>query len=318
MNTRTLLSFSAIAAVLLLGIAYMSIGVLHLDPRRGYFTTELRLDNSGGLGVNSPILLTGIQIGRIESVGKQARGVRVRLRIDDRYRVPVASDVRIEQLSALGEPYLEFAPQAAAGPYLADGQVISAEKVHAPTTVTDLAARVVDLLNQLHPESIGHLVGTFDRALAGTDAAVAVLQRSTDLLAATLLSRTAAIRQLFADLQAMGGDMDWLGPSLAGAGPELGQFGITLNDIVANGAALAESRSVDSNFTGDGLVPFLKSLDALIDRIGPGLAPLGPALEPVVRDAVQRTPALDISALIGQALRGVGEDGAVHLRVGLK
>ncbi|WP_040806805.1 MlaD family protein [Nocardia concava] len=318
MNIRTLLSFSAIAAVLLLGISYMTIGVLHLDPRRGYFTAELRLDNSGGLGVNSPVLLTGIQIGRAEAVDKQARGVRLRLRIDDRYRVPIASEVRIEQLSALGEPYLEFAPKSAAGPYLADGQVISADRVHAPTTVTDLAARVVDLLNQLHPESIGHLVGTFDRALAGTDQAVAVLQRSTDLLAATLLSRTAAIRQLFTDLQAMGSNMDWLGPSLAAAGPPLGQFGVTLNDIVANGAALAESRPVDSYFTGDGLVPFLKSLDSLIAQIGPSLAPLGPALDPVVRDALQRTPALDISALIDQALRGVADDGAVHFRIGLK
>ncbi|MVU76710.1 MCE family protein [Nocardia sp. ET3-3] len=318
MNPRTLLSFSAIAAVLLLGIGYMTVGVLHVDPRRAYFTAELRLENSGGLGVDSPVLLTGIQIGRAESVDKQAHGVRVRLRIDDRYRVPLASDVRIEQLSALGEPYLEFAPRSAAGPYLADGQVISADRVHAPTTVTDLAARVVDLMNQLHPESIGRLVDTFDRALAGTDAAVTTLQRSTDLLAATLLSRTASIRQLFSDLQAMGGDMDWLGPSLAAAGPELGKFGVTLNDIVANGAALAESRPVASYFTGDGLTPFLKSLDSLMAQIGPGLAPLGPALEPVVRDAVQRTPALDISALIGQALQGVGDDGAVHLRVGLK
>ncbi|MGW0329325.1 MlaD family protein [Nocardia sp. NPDC003183] len=318
MNLRATVSLSAIMAVLVFGVGYMSLGVLRLDPRISYRTADLRLAHSGGLAPNSPVLLSGVQVGRTESVRKQDGGVLVRLRIDSRHRIPVSSDVRIEQLSALGEPYIAFAPESGAGPYLEDGQVVAADRVHLPTTITALSARLVELLGQLRPETIANLVDTFDRALAGTDAAMGTLQRSSTLLAATLLSRTEAIRQLFADIQALGGDMAWLGPSLATAGPLFGEFGVTLNAIVESGAELVESRPVEDYFTGDGLVPFLDNLTALITEIGPSIAPLGQLLGPVVTDAVHRTPAIDISTLIDQALQNVDADGTVHFRLGVK
>ncbi|MFD3746354.1 MlaD family protein [Nocardia sp. NPDC058633] len=312
------MSLSAIAAVLVLGVGYMSLGVLRLDPRISYISADLRLNNSSGLAPNSPVLLAGVQVGRIESVRKQEGGVLVQLRVDSRYRIPVSSDVRIEQLSALGEPYIAFSSASGAGPYLEDGQVVAADRIHPAMTITALSARLVELLDQIHPEAIARLVDTFDRALAGTDSAMQTLQRSSTLLAATLLSRTEAIRQLFADIQALGGDMAWLGPSLGVAGPLFGEFGVTLNAIVESGSALVESRPLSAYFTGDGLVPFLDNLTTLINEIGPSMAPLGQILGPVVTDSVNRTPAIDISTLIDQALQSVDADGTVHFRIGVK
>ena len=318
MNVRAAVSLSAILAVLLFGVAYMSIGVLHMDPRRSYFTADMRLDNSGGLGASSPVLLSGIPVGRTESVSTQATGVLVHLRIDDRYKIPVSSEVHIEQLSALGEPYIEFSPPSGAGPFLRNGMVIGADRIQMPMTITALSARLVDLLNSAHPEAIARLVDTFDHALAGTDTAMQTLQRSTGLLAAALLSRTGSIRQLFADVQALGGNIDWLGPAMADAGPKFGAFGITLSQIVVNGAQLAEARPVDDYFANGGLVPFLGEASELIKKIGPGLVPLGPALQPVVTDALRRTPPLDISALIDQALQSVDPDGTLNFRITVK
>ncbi|MGV9663971.1 MlaD family protein [Nocardia niigatensis] len=318
MNVRAAVSLSSIVAVLVFGVSYMTFGVLHLDPRRTYITAEMRLDNSGGLVAHSPVLLAGVQVGRTESVTRQATGVLVRLRIESRYRIPLSSDIRIEQLSALGEPYIQFSPQQAGGPFLEDGQVVPANRIRKPMTITELSGKVVDLLAQIKPEVVADLVGTFSRALAGTDPAMQTLQRSTSLLAATLLSRTQTIRQLFSDMQALGGDIEWMGPSLASAGPQFGAFGTTLNKIVESGSALAESRPVASYFTGDGLVPFLRNLTAFFEQIGPTAAQLGPVLEPVVTDAVRRTPAIDISALIAQGLQGVDADGTVHLRIGVR
>ncbi|MFR9749847.1 MlaD family protein [Nocardia sp. 004] len=304
--------------VLVFGIAYMTFGVLHLDPRRSYITTEMRLDNSGGLVANAPVLLAGVRVGRTESVTRQPAGVLVRLRIDKRYRIPLSSDVRIEQLSALGEPYIQFSPQQAGGPFLEDGQIVPAQRIRKPMTITELSGKVVDLLAQIEPGVVAGLVSTFDHALAGTDPAIQTLQRSTSLLAAMLLSRTKTIRQLFSDMQELGGDIDWMGPSLAAAGPEFGAFGATLNKIVEAGAALAESRPVDSYFTGDGLVPFLRDLTTSVEQIGPTVAQLGPVLEPIVTGAVYRTPAIDISALIAQGLQAVDADGTVRFRIGVK
>ncbi|WP_280425802.1 MlaD family protein [Nocardia carnea] len=318
MNLRATVSLSAIAAVLVLGIGYMTIGVLHLDPRRSYLTVDLHLHNSGGLGVNAPVLLNGIQVGRAQEVRKQAGDVLVRLRIDKRYHIPISSRVRVEQLSALGEPYIEFAPPDRTGPYLADGQRIPTELVHVPVTITALSARFVDLLNQLHPQTIASLVDTFDRALSGTDSAMQTLQRSTTLLAATLLSRTNSMRRLFADIQALGGNIEWLGPSLTSSGPELGEFGTSLSNVVQQASALVESRPVSDYFTGDGLTPFLGRLTDFLNKIGPGVAPLAPVLQPVVTDSLNRAPRLDISALIDQSLHGIGPDGTLHFRITTK
>ncbi|WP_227981503.1 MlaD family protein [Nocardia spumae] len=318
MRTRGAISLIAIAAVLVFGIVYMTVGVLHLDPRRSYVTANLHLDNSGGLGPNSPVLFDGVAVGTAQSVRKQASGVVVALKIDKRYRIPATGDIHIEQLSALGEPYVEFAPTGNSGPYLTDGQDIAADRVRLPMSVTALSSRAVQLLNQIHPEAISHLVGTFDTALAGTDQAMRTLRRSSDLLAATLLSRTDIIRQLFADMQAMGANMQWLGPSVDTAGAQLGLFGTSLTKIVENGSLLSKAQPVSNYFTGDGLVPFLGRLTDLLNTIGPGLAPLAPVLQPVVTDAVARAPHVDISALIGQALQSVDPDGTLHFRIHVK
>ncbi len=318
MNLRGTVSLSAIALVLVLGVGYMAVGVLHFDPRRTYLTVGMHLDNAGGLLPNSPVLLDGIKVGSALDVRKQASGVMVRLKIDDHYRIPVSSSVRIEQLSAFGEPYIEFAPQSGAGPYLVNGQAIPTQRIQVPITITALSARFVELLSQLHPRTIANLVGTFDRALSGTDAAMQTLQRSTTLLAATLLSRTDAIRRLFSNIQALGGNIDWMGPALTTGGPQFGQFGQALSDIVDQASALVESRPVPDYFTGDGLTPFLSNLTAFLSKIGPGVAPLAPVLQPVVTDAVNRAPRLDVSALIDQALHGVDPDGTLHFRITAK
>jgi hypothetical protein len=177
-----------------------------------------------------------------------------------------------------------------------------------------LSTRFVQLLDQLHPQTIADLVGTFDRALSGTDAAMRTLQRSTTLLAATVLSRTDAIRQLFNDIQALGGNIDWLGPSLTTGGPQLGQFGKALSDIVQQASALVESRPVADYFTGDALTPFLSNLTAFLNKIGPSAAPLAPVLTPVVTNAVNKAPRLDLSALIDQALHKSYSDACTGRR----
>ncbi|MFF0545030.1 MlaD family protein [Nocardia thailandica] len=318
MNLRAAVSLSAILAVLVAGVTYMCVGVLDMDPRRHYTTIDLHLRASGGLAPQAPVLLNGVPVGHVAEVRTRPGGVLVRLAVDDRHRIPAAGTVRIEQLSALGEPYIGFEPDTEGGPYLGDGQVVPAEAVHEPTTVTELSTRLVSLLDGVRPEVVAGLVETFDRALAGTGATVQTLQRSTTLLAATLLSRTDVLRQLFADMQYLGADIDWMGPSLAAAGTLFGEFGITLSDIVQSGSALVESRPTEQYFTGAGVLPFLTEVDALLAKIGPDVALLGPALQPVVTDAVTRAPGIDLGALLDQAVHGFGEDGSVRLRISVR
>ncbi|MEV0341821.1 MlaD family protein [Nocardia sp. NPDC050713] len=319
MSLRSVVSLGAIVVVLALGIAYTTFGVLKFDPFAKFVTAELILPTSGGLGPRSPVLLTGVEVGKVTSVRKVASGVQAQIRIDHEYRIPVASTLRIENLSALGEPYLLFIPQRDQGPFIEDDQVIDTRALQAPVSIQDLSLRLVELIDQLDPTIVRSLVDGFSTAIEGTASEVPRLERSTKLLAATLLSRSDQIRQLLADLQSISTDIAWVGPSLQAAGSQWLKLAERLDESIDRaGHGLVAKRAAEDFTTGDGLVPFLRQLNEFLDKVGPGIAELAPVLQPLVADMTNAAGGIDIGTLITQAVNSVGADGAVHLRIDLK
>ncbi|MEV6071391.1 MlaD family protein [Nocardia sp. NPDC052001] len=312
-------SFGAIVLVLVVGVCYLAFGVLRFNPLAHHLTTTMTVPDSGGIGVGSPVLLSGTDVGTVTTIRKVASGVEITLRLADSPRIPIASTVRIENLSALGEPYVEFDPERAGAPYLADGQVIEARTVRLPTTVPKLSVRAVELLKQLDPTAIRALIDTLDTATAGTSTAMPRLQRSTELLAATILSRTATIHSLLADLQTMGADMDWAGTALTAGGPEWTDIGVRLGAAIpVTAASFAKGIQPGPMMGPDGLVPFLHDLTAYLAKIGPRTAAQLPALQPLLDSTRDVAARIDLGALITQALNTVGPDGAVHLEIHVK
>lgn len=312
-------SLAAIAAVLLIGSSYLIFGLLKINPLAEHITARMLLANSGTLGTSTPVLLTGIQVGEVTAVHKVTDGVEIRFRVDAPYRIPAASEVRIENLSALGEPYLEFRPTADTGPYISDNQILDARSAAAPTLIPDLAAKAVAVIDQLDPKAITSLVTTFNQALTGVEAEIPRLERANTLLAATILSRTTLLRDLLLDLQASGADMTWAGPALTSSGPEWTRLGTSLEELITVAANFFEKGDAPRDYlTGDGLVPFLQRVDALITELGPGMLELAPILRPMTAPLPAALASLDISALISTALGTVGDDGTVRLQVTVK
>ncbi|WP_084534533.1 MlaD family protein [Nocardia yamanashiensis] len=315
----SILSLAAIAGVLILGIGYLSFGVLQVDPFRERHAVRILLANSGGVGAGSPVLLSGVTVGKVASVSTVESGVELRLDLHTRYRIPAASELRIEALSALGEPYVEFDPPNQSGPYLFDGQLIDARTTALPMSIPQVAVRAVQLMRQFDPQAISSLVGTIDTAITGTRGDLPAIEHASTLLAATILSRTDLIHRLLTDMQTIGGDMDWAGPALTTSGPQWTGFGASLDRLIVAAAGLyAVGNSPADYDTGDGIVPFLQRLDAVLGKIGPQLTGLAPALRPLMDTTAQAGSRIDIGALISQALATVGSDGAVHLRINLK
>jgi hypothetical protein len=240
----------------------------------------------------------------------------VELRIGSTHKIPANSTISIENLSALGEPYVEFAPSSDRGPYIQDNEVLDTHQIETPMSVPEVAVRVVELLDQFDPDAVSSMVGTAGDALSGIEPLLPGLERSTKLLAATILSRTEPFRRLLTDLQTLGADMAWTGPGLRDSGPEFAAFGTHIEAILNTGARLFEVGDSPAMYlTGDGIVPFLKDTTAFLDKTGPSLAELVPVLQPFADDAVTVGGPLDISTLISQAVNTVGDDGAVHLQI---
>ncbi|UGT38831.1 MlaD family protein [Nocardia yamanashiensis] len=313
------LSLTAIAAVLVFGSAYLAFGVTGVDWFTGYTKLTMTLSNSGSLGPKSPVLLSGVRVGEITSVRNGSAGVQVDFRIRDDYRIPLSSTVTVENLSALGEPYVQFTPAKAAGaPYLRDGQRIDTAATRAPTSIPEVARQLTHLMNQLDPTAIAHLVDTFTQGLAGTETIVPQLARSTDLLAATLLARSGALHTMLTDLQTLGVQMDWTGPALSAAAPGWSALGGSFDNAAEAIAQIVRIGNVPEMYTtGTGLVPFTQELTSTLDQLGPDLAKLVPVLKPLSAIATSALQSIDLSALITQALAATG-DGVVRLQITVK
>ncbi|WP_244970947.1 MlaD family protein [Gordonia jinghuaiqii] len=63
---------------MVLGVGYLVIGVLAVDPIRKHTSITVDLADSSGLTSGSDVVYRGVNIGRVEGVTGRAGGVRVR------------------------------------------------------------------------------------------------------------------------------------------------------------------------------------------------------------------------------------------------
>ncbi|WP_194820192.1 MlaD family protein [Nocardia sp. XZ_19_385] len=323
MKPTALASLASIVVLLIAGGTYLVFGVVRVSWLDDTLTATLQVPDSGGLAAGSKVLLSGVEIGRVTAVSHTSTAVEVRLRIDSRYPVPAASAARIEALSALGEPYLDFRPADGGGPYLRDGQTVPARNVQTPVSLPEVAADTTGLLRQLDPAALTSIVDTFSIALAGTDRLTPEIARATDLLAATILSRSAVLRQLLLDLQAHAPRTGAIGSGLAEAAQPWQDFGPRVAEVADALAGMIRAGQMPQAFHFDdgislGLLPFLEKLSAKIEALGPELQELLPLLAALAATATRSAGQLDLSALITQALHATTLDGTLRLQLAVK
>ncbi|MFD4429061.1 MlaD family protein [Nocardia sp. NPDC058497] len=319
MKTGPLVSLLGIAVISLVGVGYLTFGVVRYEPLREQLAATLELPDSAGLLPGSPILLRGVEVGSVTGVQRARGRVAVRFAIDARYEIPVDSTVFIESLSGLGEPYVVFAPSSTQGPFVRDGQTLAGEKIRAPLAIAEVARLVAEAMEQLDPQVLDRLIATAEAAMRGTGELVPRLARSSDLVAAMLMSRSATYGQLLADLERVTPDMTWTGPAFTAAAPNFVEFGQRVDEIAEAVQRLVRTGNTPEMYVeGHGLVPFLDQLTDWIDKAGPELAPLAPALQPLADAATDSAGRLDLSALIGSAAAASAPAGALHLRVNVK
>ncbi len=87
------------------------------------YRVQAQYDNIGGLKAGAPVAMSGVTIGRVESIAFDMNALKavVTLRIDGRYdRIPQDSDASIFTAGLLGGQYIGITP-GGAEEYLSDG-----------------------------------------------------------------------------------------------------------------------------------------------------------------------------------------------------
>jgi phospholipid/cholesterol/gamma-HCH transport system substrate-binding protein len=105
--------FVVLGAVALLFLALKSANLLSLSFEKTY-TVTARFDNIGGLKPQAAVRSAGVVVGRVASISfdDESFQANVEMAMDERFKFPKDSSVKILTAGLLGEQYLGLEPGA--------------------------------------------------------------------------------------------------------------------------------------------------------------------------------------------------------------
>jgi phospholipid/cholesterol/gamma-HCH transport system substrate-binding protein len=125
----------ALAVVIVVGVYYIVFDVMQYRVASQPFSVTVLMRSAGGLYSGADVTYRGVQVGTVTALDLRPDNVAVTLGIDAGQQIPDNGPVRVKELSALGEQYLDLQPQRAGGPALRAGTVIPAHRVVLPTPI---------------------------------------------------------------------------------------------------------------------------------------------------------------------------------------
>lgn len=165
--TIRLIVFGILSALGILYVAGSYLGVVDRILGRSY-TVSAQLPGSGGLYVGSAVTYRGYNIGEVLAVSPRASGISVRMRIDDEVRIPADAALRVRNLTAIGEQYLDFAPRADSGPYVQEGHVFTVGREALPLDEGDLLTQLDGFVSTVDTRALNTTLRELGRAFEGT------------------------------------------------------------------------------------------------------------------------------------------------------
>jgi phospholipid/cholesterol/gamma-HCH transport system substrate-binding protein len=190
-------TLAILAVMTLLCAAYMAVGVLDISPTKQVTRLTLLLNTSGGLMPTSEVTMRGIKVGRVTGIQTTTTGLAVSIDLDRAHPVPADSAISVENLSAVGEQYIEFRPKLIAPPYFSDGTVIPADRVAPMVTGSDLLTKANALMSALNLDQVHTIISNVSAAFAGNDNTIDSLATTAGLAAKVVRDDKQLLATLF-------------------------------------------------------------------------------------------------------------------------
>jgi phospholipid/cholesterol/gamma-HCH transport system substrate-binding protein len=246
----------------LIGAAYMSLSVLDINPARKATRVTLLLDTSGGLLPTSQVTMRGIKVGHVAGMRTTPRGLAVTLDLDAAYSIPASSPIRIENLSAVGEQYVDFRPELVEPPYLSSGAMIPADRVAPTVTVSQLLTRADAVISALDPDDLSTVVANVSAAVTANDQTLDSLATTAGLFANVVRDDRGLLATLFSNVSTLTtglGDLD--------AGAVFSATGKMLPQVVPQFIRLIGEFDALSH-TGNGVFGSDEAVGTLVAKLG--------------------------------------------------
>jgi len=312
MKIRHLVTFAVFLGIIAVFIGYLASLGIRVAPPANRVNLAMDVADINGIVVDSNVLLRGIPIGKVTAIETSVSTATIHFYVERHYNIPVDSDVRLDNLSALGESYVGLLPRSSGGPMLRDGQHIATESVKQPPSISELATSVVRVLNQLDPDALNRVIGEADTGLPDPNAVLPNLAHTSLLLRNTTADMHGQGQELLANLQSLLQNAGFVGPKIASTTPAVRDLGPPIQTLW-NYAANGTLRNVPQDVYN--LSALVGRFQKLLDDRGPDIRVLSEALLPNIKAIAASLQTFDSGQVRANILDAVPEDGAINLHV---
>ncbi|GAA2397365.1 MlaD family protein [Mycolicibacterium llatzerense] len=309
---KNIASFAAFAAIIAVAAVYIGSFGLRMGPPEHRINLTMAVPDIKGLVVGSSVLLRGAAIGKVTGISTNETEATIKFYVNGDQRIPVDSDVRLDNLSALGEAYIGFLPNADGGPTLAEGQHIDARTVTVPPSISQLATTVVRILNQMDPDQLKRVVNEADAGLPDPGQVLPNLQRASLLTRNMVGGMNGKGQDVLRNFQTLLENAGWVGPKLAAIGPPVESSGVNIGRVYRG-----MMNTVGWNNPQNMVLfqKFLARIQNLLDTRGGDIKVITQALLPQFQGIGGALMNFDTAQILSNALSDIPEEGAITLHV---
>jgi phospholipid/cholesterol/gamma-HCH transport system substrate-binding protein len=172
--------------------------IVSVDRLERPYPISAEFTNAFGILPNAEVTYLGVAYGQVRKVERVEGGVRIDMEILRGKRIPEGSTANIYRKSAIGEPYVDFAPpaQPTGDGFYKPGTKVPMEKTTVPLEFSELLRSAGRLIASVPPDAVGTLLEEAAAGLQGRTDSLRALTQSGDELAASLADRTEVLDRL--------------------------------------------------------------------------------------------------------------------------
>jgi virulence factor Mce-like protein len=309
---RDVVSFLAFGAIMVFVLGYFGSLGLRVTPPSHRTNLSMDVPDVNGLVVDSNVLLRGAPVGKVSAMRTSLEASTIDFYVDGQYRIPEDTEVRLENLSALGESFIEFVPRSDGGRTFQDGQRIPTKSVTQQPSVSELTTSVVRVLNQLDPGAVKRIIGEADAALPDPNSVLPNLSNASIQLNNMVNGMNGQGYQVLTNFQTLLRNAEWVNPALTSMAPQILRLGVGLQDLFKLFSAFYQHDNPNSIMNLNNLVA---RIQGLLDDRGGDLKVLGEAFQPKLNAIAAVLMNFDSGQILDNFLNQVPADGTVTLRV---
>lgn len=313
MKVRHIASFLAFAVITAMAVYYIAALGVRVGLPNNRVNISMQVPDINGIVVDSNVLLRGVPVGKVTGIESSLPDATIHFYVSREHPIPLNSEVRLENLSALGETYIGLVPRGTEGPVFEDGQHVATENITHPASISELATSVVRLLNQLDPDALNRLVGEADRALPDQNVVLPNLHRASVLLRNAVTSMDGRGSQVLKNMETLLQNAGWLGPRVSEINPALLAMGTPLQMMFMNAIAVVVNTGAPQSLKNTGQL--FGRIQHFLDTRASDLKVFAEAFTPNIKGIASAAMTFDTGQILSNMLDAIPEDGTITLRV---